>query len=86
MKPTEKAGNHSNLPAENLTPLEYMLRIMRDPNEDKDRRMRMAIAAAPFVHPRAGEGMGKKQDKEERAKVAGAGKFAPSKPPLRVVK
>jgi phage terminase small subunit len=62
-----------------------MLRIMRDPNEDKDRRARMAIAAAPFCHARKGEGSGK-EDKAERARVAGAGKFSPSKPPLSLVK
>jgi hypothetical protein len=45
----------------------------------------MAIAAAPFIHPRKGEGNAK-DEKSERAKAAGAGKFAPSKPPLKVVK
>jgi hypothetical protein len=34
------------------TPLEYMLRVMRDPNEDEDRRGEMAKAAAPYVHAR----------------------------------
>ncbi|MFA6414092.1 MAG: hypothetical protein WCW53_15525 [Syntrophales bacterium] len=71
--------------SENLTPLEYMLRIMSDPNEDTDRRFRTAIAAAPFVHPRKGEGSGK-EDKKERAKKAGAGKFAAGKPPLSIVR
>jgi hypothetical protein len=33
-------------------PLDYMLRIMRDPNADDRRRDEMAIAAAPYVHPR----------------------------------
>jgi hypothetical protein len=31
-------------------PLEFMLEIMRDPNEPIDRRLRMAIAAAPYCH------------------------------------
>ena len=35
-----------------LNPVEYMLRVMRDPNADPDRRDRMAAAVAPFVHPR----------------------------------
>ena len=34
------------------TPLEYMLSVMRDPSVDPDRRDRMALAAAQFVHPR----------------------------------
>src|SRR5215831_115582 len=37
------------------TPLEYMLAVMQDPTADALRRDRMAIAAAPYVHPRAGE-------------------------------
>ena len=36
---------------EGETPLEYMLRVMRT-SEDVKRRDAMAIAAAPFVHPR----------------------------------
>lgn len=32
------------------TPLEYMLRVMRDPNVDKERRDRLAQGAAPYVH------------------------------------
>ena len=69
----------------NMTPLDYMLKVMRDPNEDADRRARMAIAAAPFCHSRKGEGSGK-EDKAERAKQASSGKFAPMKPPLKLVK
>jgi hypothetical protein len=32
------------------TPMEYMLRVMRDPTVDHDRRDKMAQAAAPYVH------------------------------------
>ena len=34
------------------TPAEYMLRVMRDPFVDHDRRDKMAVAAAPYVHPK----------------------------------
>ena len=34
------------------TPLEHMLAVLHDPKADPDRRDRMAIAAAPFIHPR----------------------------------
>ena len=34
------------------TPLEYMLRVMRDPKVDKERRDRNAAQAAPYVHPK----------------------------------
>lgn len=71
---------------ENLSPLDYMLKIMRDRNQPADRRDRMAQLAAPFVHPRAGESKGKKEEKADRAKAAGSGKFAPARPPLSVVK
>ena len=72
--------------AQNLDPLTYMLKIMNDDKAEKERRDRMAIAAAPFVHSRKGEGKGKKEQKADRAKAAGSGKFAPAKPPLALVK
>ena len=75
-----------NAAVEKLTPLEYMLKVMNDPNEDKDMRARMAQAAAPYIHPKAGESKGKKDEKADRAKRAGGGKFAAGAPPLRVVK
>jgi len=71
--------------AENLDPLTYMLKVMNDPLAEKDRRDRMAIAAAPFVHSRI-EGKGKKDDKKAKANAAGVGKFAPGQAPLTRVK
>jgi len=35
-----------------LTPLEYMLQVMRDENECNERRDQMAFAAAPYIHPK----------------------------------
>lgn len=32
------------------TPLDYMLRVMRDPRTEHERRDRMAAAVAPYVH------------------------------------
>jgi phage terminase small subunit len=60
-------------------PLEVMLKIMRDPNADPDLRARMAIAAAPYCHPKMGE-QGKKDQKNEAAKRV-ASKFTASTPP-----
>lgn len=34
------------------TPLQYMLRVMRDRNADAKRRDAMAMAAAPYLHPK----------------------------------
>ena len=71
---------------ENLTPLEYMLRVMNDPKESDARRSWAAQSAAPYCHSRKGEG-NKKEDKIDRAKAAGSsGKFAASPPPLKLVK
>lgn len=69
-------------PNESHTPLDFMLRVMNDASESPQRRDRMAIAAAPFVHPRAGEA-GKKDEKAKAAQRAGAGKFAPPPAPPR---
>ncbi len=35
-----------------LTPLEYMLKVMRDPETPPQRRDDMAKACAPYVHPK----------------------------------
>jgi len=85
---TETMGDIKTVAAsENLTPLEFMLKIMRDPQEDEDRRARMAIAAAPFCHPRKGEGAGKKEEKAGKAQQAASGKFAAGRPPnIKLVK
>ena len=40
---------------EGETPLEYMLRVMRDEREPTDRRDKMALGAAPYVHAKGVE-------------------------------
>ena len=35
-----------------LMPLEYILSVVRDPSVEPERRDRMAVAAAPYIHPR----------------------------------
>jgi hypothetical protein len=35
-----------------LTPLEYMIRVMRDENQPPDMRLDAARSAAPYVHPK----------------------------------
>lgn len=57
-----------------VTPLEYMLSVMRDGDADPTRRDRMAIAAAPFCHSRIVDNrFGKRDATAEQAKVAGLG-------------
>lgn len=72
--------------AEDLDPLTYMLKVMNDQGADKDRRDRMAIASAPYLHKKADESKTKKQELEDRAKAVSGGRFAPSAPPLKRVK
>ena len=74
-----------NAAAENLDPLTYGLRVMNDPAESKDRRDRMAIALLPYTTARVGEKQGKKDEKAERAKQVGAGKFRAGAPPSLLV-
>jgi hypothetical protein len=38
--------------ATGILPLDYMLLVMRDARADNKRRDAMAMAAAPFLHPR----------------------------------
>ena len=58
------AAKAAEIAATGETPLEYMVRVMRDRAVDHDRRDKMAVAAAPYVHPKlaniehAGEGGG----------------------------
>jgi len=69
-------------------PLTYMLDVINDDMADADLRARMAIAAAPYLHVKPGETpKGKKDEKNDKAKAAGSGRFAPSAPPqLKTVK
>lgn len=68
------------------TPLEFMLRIMNDPNSPIDLRARMAQAAAPYLHEKIEKGNSKtkKEEKEAAAEEASEGKFAPTSAPRLV--
>lgn len=55
----------------NLMPLDYLLQVMRDHEEDKGRRMQAATLAAPYCHPKKGE-VSKKTEAAEAAKTAGS--------------
>lgn len=62
-----------------LMPLDFLLEVMRNPEEDKGRRMQAATLAAPYCHPKKGES-GKKEEKAAAAKRV-ASRFAPAAPP-----
>lgn len=70
-----------------MTPLDFMLALMRDEEQDVKLRMAMAQAAAPYVHAKPGDTpKGKKeQAKEEATEIASGGKFAPRRSPKLVV-
>jgi phage terminase small subunit len=64
-----------------LSPLDYLLAIMRSSKASKSARMQAAIQAAPYIHGKIAP-QGKKEAKNEAAKKAG--RFAPSAPPRLV--
>lgn len=66
----------------NLMPLDYLLEVMRDPTEERGRRMQAATLAAPYCHPKKGES-GKKEEKAAAAKKI-ASRFTPAAPPKLV--
>ena len=65
---------------------EYLEKLLSSNALDKKTKIQVANILLPFQHPRIGEGKGKKDEKDERAKRAGEGKFAAGQAPLRVVK
>jgi len=57
-----------------IMPLDYMLAVIRDSTAAQTRRDRMAIAAAPYCHPRVADAVkGKKDAQAEAVVTAGAG-------------
>ena len=69
---------------EGISPLEYLLKVMRNESEDIRYRMQASVAAAPYVHRKAGA-LGKKEERRVKANQAATGKFSPGVPPLKVV-
>ena len=66
------------------TPLEFLLEVMNDNDVDDKLRLEAAKTAAQYCHHKKGEG-GAKDEKQNAAKKAGAGKFGAAPPPLRLV-
>ena len=65
-------------------PLAFLLALVNEPTADMRLRLNAAVALMPYVHAKAGE-TGKKDAKQDAAKKASAGKFAPSHAPVRLV-
>lgn len=71
-------------PAPGETPLAFLLAIMNDTTADPVLRVRAAVAAAQYVHPKRGEG-GKKEEQGKKAAEAAAGGFSTPTSPKLVV-
>jgi len=61
-----------------LSPLDYLLAVMRSPQASKSARLQAAVQAAPYVHAKPAP-VGKKEAKNEAARKAS--RFAPAAPP-----
>lgn len=82
-KPKEPEELKTIASSGNQTPLEFLLAVMND-NEVEDKlRLDAAKTAAQYCHAKKGEG-GIKDEKADKAKAAGAGKFGASAPPRLV--
>lgn len=55
-----------------LSPLQYMISVMNDPDVDPIRRDRMATCAAPYCHAKA-DYIGKREHEEAESKVVDRG-------------
>ena len=80
-KPTfdlSKALQHSD-------PRSFLIAAMNDVELEPKLRIDAAKALMPFEHRKLGEG-GKKEEQQEAAKKAGAGRFATAAPPLKLVR
>ena len=77
---------HANIVVddEGLTPLDYVMQVMRCNSADPLRRDKMAIAALPFMHRKL-EDAGKKVTKAKSAEKVAAGRFAPAPAPKHAV-
>lgn len=56
------AKKAEKIAASGLTPLEYMLQVLRDKNQDDPIRMDAAKAAAPYIHPKLAQVVHKGDD------------------------
>jgi len=86
-KPKEKQVlDLSSIMADALThkdPKAFLLAVMNDGATEARLRVDAAKALMPFIHQKIGEG-GKKDEQQNAAKRAGAGKFSAAAPPRLV--
>lgn len=63
---------------------EFLIKAMKDTSIDVKLRIDAAKALLPYQCQKIGDA-GKKEEKDQSAKKAGAGKFASAPPPLKLV-
>lgn len=69
---------------EGQTPLDFLLSVQNDPAVPIQDRIRAAVAAAQYVHPKMGEG-GKKHAAKQAQQEADVGLYARRAPPKLIV-
>lgn len=66
--------------------LEFAMATINDPAAELDGKIRLAIAAMPFQHPKIADVKATKKDAQNQAaKAASKGKFAPATAPKLIV-
>jgi hypothetical protein len=73
----------ASLPEQPVLPLDYMLKVLNDPDTSPDRKDRMAALAAPFCHGRVEPIKANKKDEKAKkaSDVAGGNRFGAAPPP-----
>ena len=66
------------------SPMEHLFERMNDPSVPAERRDTLAIALAPYMHPKTGE-IGNKELAQQAAENVSSGKFATEAPPKLAV-
>lgn len=72
------------VPEPKSDPLEFLLGVMNDVDQDPRLRVRAAVAAAQYIHTKTHDG-GKKAAVDEKAKTVAGGKFRAAAAPLKLV-
>ncbi|WP_286817264.1 hypothetical protein [Desulfobacter sp. UBA2225] len=68
--------------------MDFLLSVVSDETQDPKLRTMAAKYALPYVKAKksGGEALGKKEEKQEKAKQAQTGRFSASKPPLKIIR
>lgn len=79
-----KRSNAKSVPLAEMDMLAMLQAVALGKVDASTIQVRAAIAAVQYTHVKRADG-GKKEDQQDAAKKAGAGKFGASAPPLKLV-